>query len=411
MKFTQATLFAILASSTFVSAAPAIVSEQTMVKREDINDVLAILKEIKSHQAKREYLEGDELIEHDKRADSILGNLITALANSGIINDVWNTLTTNQAIASTLQNIIQAAIQTAVVQGPALIEAVWNSGLLGNIFSKFLNDPDLRNAFLDVAKSIFGTAVNLITSWLSGSSSSGSATTTAAAPAATAKSRREIIDGSEYLDKRDLASIIQWIVQEISDSGIVQSLVNKVIADPQASINFLTSAFKTGLVVAEDVYGWAKSSGLWDSALQYIQANAGTWAGAIASFLGNALSSGQISASDINNASGSISSAITARSVTAAAAPAAAGTTTAPVAAAAGTTSRATTTAAASGNTAAAVAPAANGNALSSLVTKFGSATTSTPQVNTNNLANNVNQLINAANSAGASLKNKRRMY
>ncbi|KAI5950972.1 hypothetical protein KGF54_004046 [Candida jiufengensis] len=405
MKFTQATLIAVLASSTFVSAAPAIVSEQTMVKREDINDVLAILKELKAHQAKREFLEGDELIEHDKRADSVLGELITALANSGIINDVWTALTTNPAITTTLQNIIQAAIQTAVVQGPALIEAVWNSGLLGTIFNKFLNDTDLRNAFLDVAKSIFGTAVNLITSWLSGGSSSG--TTTTAAAAATAKSRREIIDGSEYLDKRDLASIIGWIVQEISDSGIVQSLVNKVIADPAASINFLTSAFQTGLVVAEDVYSWAKSSGLWDSALSYIQANAGTWAGAIASFLGNALSSGQISASDINNASGSLSSAITARSVSAAAAaPAASAVKTTSVAAAAAVTTsvKPTTTAAA-----AAATPATNANALSSLVTKYGTTTAAAaPAVNTNGLAANLNQLVSAANQAAGSLKQRR---
>lgn len=183
MKFSQTTLLAVLASSAFVSAAPAIVAEQSMVKREDVNDVLAILKEIKEHNAKREYLEGDALIEHDKRADSALGNLISALSNSGIIGQVWNTLTTNDAIKTSLSNIVQSAIQTAVVQGPALISAIWNSGLLGDIFNDFLNDTDLRSAFLDVAKSIFGTAVNLITSWLSGSSSSS--TTTAAASTST----------------------------------------------------------------------------------------------------------------------------------------------------------------------------------------------------------------------------------
>ena len=211
MKFSQTTLLAVLASSAFVSAAPAIVSEQTMVKREDVNDVLAILKEIKEHNAKREYLEGDALIEHDKRADSALGNLITALSNSGIIGQIWNTLTTNDAIKTSLSNIVKDAIQTAVVQGPALISAIWNSGLLGNIFNTFLNDADLRNAFLGVAQSIFGTAVNLITSWLSGSSSSSGTTTAAASASTGAAAKRELLDlNAEYIDKRDLSSIIQF---------------------------------------------------------------------------------------------------------------------------------------------------------------------------------------------------------
>ncbi|CAI5757100.1 unnamed protein product [Candida verbasci] len=409
MKFSQATLFAILASSTFVSAAPAIVVEQSMVKREDINDVLEILKELKSLNAKRELVEGDELLELTTRADSVLGELITALTNSGIIGDIWNTLTTDPAISTSLQNIIQAAIQTAVVQGPALIQAVWNSGLLGNILDKFLNDTDLRNALFDVAKSIFGSAVNLITSWIGGGSSSATAAT--AAPAATAAKRADLLDQSgEYLSERDLASIIQWIVQEISDSGIVQSLVSRVLADPQAAISFLTSAFQTGLVVAEDIYSWAKSSGLWDSALAYIGQNAGTWASAIASFLGNALSSGQISASDIDNA-GTLS---TSTASTAAAANVAARSVSVTQAAAATTptTTRAATQAAAtSAAPASAAAPASGNNALNSLIDKYGgSVSTAAPQVNTAGLASSLNTLIGAANQAAGSL-NQRRMY
>ncbi|CCG20581.1 Op4 protein [Candida orthopsilosis Co 90-125] len=405
MKFSQTTLLAVLASSAFVSAAPAIVAEQSMVKREDVNDVLAILKEIKEHNAKREYLEGDALIEHDKRADSALGNLISALSNSGIISQVWNTLTTNDAIKTSLSNIVQSAIQTAVVQGPALISAIWNSGLLGDIFNDFLNDTDLRSAFLDVAKSIFGTAVNLITSWLSGSSSSS--TTTAAASTSTGTAaKRELLDlNAEYIDKRDLSSIIQFIVQEISDSGIVSSLVNKALADPQASISFLTSAFQNGLVIVQDVYDWAKQSGLWDSALSYISANAGTWASAIASFLGNALTSGTVSASEIDNASSSVSARSTTPVSTAAAANSAIAATTAAPAA------TSTTAAAATGTTGTTATTAASGNndALNSLIDKYGgsSATTAAASVDTSGLSGSVNQLVSAAGQAASSLKRR----
>ena len=405
MKFSQTTLLAVLASSAFVSAAPAIVSEQSMVKREDVNDVLAILKEIKEHNAKREFLEGDALIEHDKRADSALGNLISALANSGIISQVWNTLTTNDAIKTSLSNIIQAAIQTAVVQGPALISAIWNSGLLGDIFNTFLNDTDLRNAFLGVAKSIFGTAVNLITSWLSGSSSSSATTTTAASTSTGAAAKRELLDlNAEYIDKRDLTSIIQYIVQEISDSGIVSSLVNKALADPQASISFLTSALKNGLVIAEDVYNWAKQSGLWDSALSYIENNAGTWASAIASFLGNALTSGTVSASEIDNANTSVSARSTTPVSTAAAAAA--------NSAAAVVANSATPAAATTGATAATSAAAASGNndALNSLIGKYGGSSATgaaSASVDTSGLSGSVNQLVSAAGQAASSLKRR----
>ncbi|KAG5420966.1 hypothetical protein I9W82_000056 [Candida metapsilosis] len=405
MKFSQTTLLAVLASSAFVSAAPAIVSDQSMVKREDVNDVLAILKEIKEHNAKREFLEGDALIEHDKRADSALGNLISALANSGIISQVWNTLTTNDAIKTSLTNIVKDAIQTAVVQGPALISAIWNSGLLGDIFNDFLNDTDLRNAFLGVAKSLFGTAVNLITSWLSGSSSSSATTTAAASTSTGAAAKRELLDlNAEYIDKRDLTSIIQYIVQEISDSGIVSSLVNKALADPQASISFLTSALKNGLVIAEDVYNWAKQSGLWDSALSYIENNAGTWASAIASFLGNALTSGTVSASEIDNANTSVS----ARSTTPVSTAAAAAANSAAAVVANSATPAATTTAA----TAATSAAAASGNndALNSLINKYGGSSATgaaTATVDTSGLSGSVNQLVSAAGQAASSLKRR----
>lgn len=54
MKFSSATVLAILASSACVSAAPTFtVTEQTMVKREDINEVLNLIEEIKALNVKR----------------------------------------------------------------------------------------------------------------------------------------------------------------------------------------------------------------------------------------------------------------------------------------------------------------------------------------------------------------------
>lgn len=436
MKLASATVLAILASSACVSAAPTFaVTEQTMVKRDDINEVLNLIEEIKALNFKRDYVEGADLLELERRADNAFADLISALANSGIISLVWNKLTTDPSISASLKSIIQSALQTAVVQGSALIQAVWNSGLLGDIFNKLINDTDLRSAFLEVVKSIFGTAANLISTWISGkfsgSSTPATTTTTAAAVAVpTGASKREVMDAAEYLSERDLYDIISWIVTEIKDSGIVQSLVQKVIADPQAVVSFLTSAFKTGLVVAEEVYGWAKQSGLWDSALTYIKNNAGSWAGTIASFVGQLLSNGTLSASDINNA-GSSSATTTATTTAAAvpaaaAAPAATGNTLSTRSVTSSTNGAAafaaaplvasnpgtTATTATTGTTTAAAAASGNGGALDSLIAKYGGASTNTPtvQVDTSGLTNDLNTLVGAASQAAASLK-KRKFY
>lgn len=421
MKFSSATVLAILASSACVSAAPTFtVTEQTMVKREDINEVLNLIEEIKALNVKRDYVEGEDLLELDRRADNAYINLISALANSGIISLVWDKLTTDDSIKASLKAIIQSALQTAVVQGSALIQAVWNSGLLGDIFTKLINDSDLKQAFLGVVKSIFGTAANLISSWISGRTSSSTDASSApakrqiAAPTSGA-SKREVMDAAEYLSERDLYDIISWIVTQIKDSGIVQSLVQKVISNPEAVVSFLTSAFRTGLVVAEEVYGWAKESGLWDSALTYIKNNAGSWAGAIASFIGKLLSNGTLSASDIDNAGTSSATTTTAaattgntlstRSVTSSTgvAPAALAVSS-PAAAVAATTS--------TGSTGSTAAAAGNGDALDSLIAKYGGASTeaATPQVDTSGLTSDVNTLVSAASQAAGSLK-KRKLY
>ena len=184
MKFSQATILAIFASSALVSAAPAnIVSEQTMVKREDVNAIVELINEIKHINQKRDLAEGEDLLELQRRADSVIGELVSALYNSGVIGLVWDKLTTDPSISSSLTNIIKSAVQGAIVQGGALIQAVWNSGLLGDVFNKLINDTDLRQALLDVGKALFNSAANLISIWLGGSSSSSSAAPAAAGAA------------------------------------------------------------------------------------------------------------------------------------------------------------------------------------------------------------------------------------
>lgn len=316
MKFSQTTLLAILATSAFVAAAPTnVVVENALIKREELNDALSILEEIKSLNKKRSLADSDEAIAAiSKRADSLIGNLISALANSGIVSDVFNILTTDPALRTEIGTIVKSAIQGLLVQAPALISAIFNSGLIGKVFLDFINSPDLLNALLAIAKSLFTTGLNLLT----GGGSSTPATTTAAAPAAApaptpapaaAPAAAPAYKRDEDLSRRDILDIAESIASDIKDSGIFQSLVLKVLANPQQSIDFLTSALKTGAVIGEDVVSWASLSGLLQEGLSYIEENGGTFASSIASFLGDQINAGNLTTADIDNA-GSPSSAI-----------------------------------------------------------------------------------------------------
>ncbi|KAL7662606.1 Opaque-phase-specific protein OP4 [[Candida] zeylanoides] len=341
MKFSNTALLALIATASVVSAAPTEIpnfESSALVTRQDANEVLDILSELKNLNAKRTILEGEELVQLQARADSLIGQLITALANSGILGDIWNTLTTDEGVKTQVSALIQSAIQTAIVQGPALIKAIWNSGLISNIFNSLLNDKDLQSALFAIAKSLFSSAANLLLNFGSGSSAPAAtpaaaapaaaapaATPAAAAPAATPAAAAPAAappaykrEDMELLDKKDLSSLISTIVTEISNSGILTSLVNTVLADPQKSISLLTSALSQGLVLFEDVYGWAKSSGVLDQALSYLSTNGGSIVSALGKFLANALSSGTITASQINNA-GSTTTTATAAAPAAAA--------------------------------------------------------------------------------------------
>lgn len=308
MKLSNTTLLAILASTAFVSAAPVDVpiGSELMVKRSDANEVIELLNELQALKVKRDYIENsDDLLELQRREDNAIGNLISALINSGLITDIFKKITSDPEISAVVRKIIQSAIETATVEGPALIKAIWNSGLLSDIISKFLNDTDLRGALLGVVKSLFGTAVNLLKSWLASrtggsDASSGSDKRDFIAPRAVVPSGDVNLD--EYLDKRGVADLVVTAVQAIYKSGLIQLFVQKILANPEQSINFLTSAFKSGLAVAEDVYGWAKKSGLWDKAIAYMGAHAGDWAKRLADIIGPLLSGGKIQASEIDNA-------------------------------------------------------------------------------------------------------------
>lgn len=313
MKFSTPTLLAILATTAFVSAAPTTVTTETsLVKKDGITDVLKILDELENSHSKRDLIDDeDQLVALAARDDSLLADLVTSLANSGIIGDVWRALTNDTALRQEIVNITKKAIRGLIVEGPTLIKAVWDSGLIQDIFKSVLNDSDLRSVLLRVAKSLFNTGVELVRYFLgnrgSSTTTTATSTTTAAAKRDAVKRdvvKRDILDtkDSEYLDKRDVASVVSTIVDAIKNSGIVSKLVNKVLQNPDQTINFLSTLLREGVVVAEDIYNWSKNNGLLEKGLEYIENHGGEFAGSIASFLAKEIEGGNVTTSEIDNA-------------------------------------------------------------------------------------------------------------
>lgn len=304
MKYTTPTLLAILASASFASAAPTSIDNteftHSLVKKEDVGQALLILDEIASLNHKRSLSEDDgEIHELSKRADNLLSELLSALSSSGIIGDVWHILTNDEQLKGVLGDLIKSAVRGAIAQGPALIKAVWQSGLLQTVFSDIWNNQELRSALFNVAKAVFSSGLNLLKAFLANRNSGDNN-----------NSKREELpevhnfNPDMYYDKRDLVSVAQTVVNAIRQTGIVQNLVKKALADPQASISFLTSALKNGVVVAKDIYNWSKDNGILQAGLNFISEHGPTFAKDIASFLGNKIQSGEASVSDIDNASG-----------------------------------------------------------------------------------------------------------
>lgn len=242
-----------------------------------------------------------------------------------------------------IKSTVEATVKGAIVHGPALIKAVIDSGLIGDLFHDISNDSELQDVFAKIAKELFNDAVELVEGQFnissSGSSSSGSSSPLSIRPTGSGSSHNSItkislgggssptassntdlslpsggsgsgvtyssIDLSgldkrenyEMLEKDDLANVVISIVQEIANSGIVQSLVQKVVSNPQQVVNFLSAALREGTVILLDLYNWAKQSGILQEGLNWLAKNAGGIVGTLAGFVAKLFGDGSSAAS------------------------------------------------------------------------------------------------------------------
>lgn len=324
MKLSTTALVAVLLSTAAVSAAPTQITAEkidtnSLVKKSDINDVMALIEQLGQNNQKRALIEDEaQLLELATRDQSLLAQLITALLNSGLIGDIWKILTTDQQLKSLVVGMVKSAIKGAIAQGPALIQAVWQSGLLQTIFKDIFQNGELRPLLFSAAKAIFSSGLNLLKAFLAMRNGGSSGTTPAPSTGSGAAAKRELdtdasdnvirlfdlsqLGDDDFIDKRDMLAVAQQVYTAIKNTGLVQGLVQKALADPQASISLLTNVLKKGWVLGTDVYNWANQSGILQSGLKWLGANGATYASDVAQFLGNQIAQGKASVSDIDNA-------------------------------------------------------------------------------------------------------------
>ncbi|CAN3371539.1 hypothetical protein DIURU_003856 [Diutina rugosa] len=251
MKFSQATLLALATAAVAngsaipaaqANAAPVAFNQDQLIGA--LQNLNAVLNEATTH--KRE-LTPEEIQLATRDLGSAISGVISAFLNSGILGDIWNTLTTDQNLRDQIVSLVKSAISGLFAALPNLLSAIWNSGLLQKIFNKLVNDKGLQQALVNLIKEAFSAILGYFT----GSSSSST-------PQQQQK-RAEMI-------QRDLGDII---------SSIFNWITNWVSQNPQAFENFLTNAINFLAQIGGTLFNWLQSSGIWDKLMKWVGENSG----------------------------------------------------------------------------------------------------------------------------------------
>ncbi|CUM68412.1 uncharacterized protein PRCAT00006135001 [Priceomyces carsonii] len=300
MKISNTAVLALFASSTMAAATPALNQGSTLVRRSEANKMMDLLAEFKQIEEKRQLASGDEHMELSKRADNVIVNLLSAVINSGIIGEVWDTLSTNSAFRSEVVTVSKAILKTLLAEGPALIKTIWDSGLLKNILSTLLKDSDLKSAIFDAVKASIGTVLALVEKIIANKTGSSAATTTTTsatvATTTAAAKKRDIVD-LEYLSKRDASDILAWVYNEVKSSGLVSKAIDSIKDDPSKYISLAESLGKTALSLGTEFYSYAKKNGLLEEIVDYLGEHGGTYGSDISKLLDELLGSNSSSSS------------------------------------------------------------------------------------------------------------------
>lgn len=296
MRLFTTTLVAALVSATAVSAAPTQITNEkvdasSLVEKSQVNEVLAMIQELGQNQQKRDLAEDNsKLLELAMRDDPQLGDLISKLKDQGLFDEISELFTTDGEIRPEIKEALIKLILDFC--GPLVapyMQLFKQANVLQNFLKKVLNNHPLTRDFFGIAKYLYDSGVNPIDVLGLG------------------KKVLDIFginkrDGKDdYVDDSERLIDAKIVYSAIKDAGITQDVLDTALADAEASMSLLRNAFKQGLICGEDVYNSANPE-LLEEALEQIFANAEVYASDIAEFIGEKISSGEASVSDVDNA-------------------------------------------------------------------------------------------------------------
>lgn len=296
MRLTTTTLVTILAASS-VRAVPIEVESsgknelatrdlvKSLERRND--EISKSLDELVALKEKRDNMSSDL----SKREYQLVTTLLSALNDTGLVPKVLSYVVHDPKLSSISVDVLVQVIKLGSVELPTLFQALDKSNVIPNTIESLISDCQFYVDLFEVAKSIIADLVEkveeLIKKGISGltegidSTASGSSTSTQSASSSTSLSssllKREDDSNSDLtesdLAERDLSDIIANILESLSNSGLLVSLIKTILTDP-AYISFGADLVKQLIeekaVSLEQVIDALKSSNLVSDLLKQI---------------------------------------------------------------------------------------------------------------------------------------------
>lgn len=259
MRLTTTTLVTILAASS-VRAVPVEVEsngESQLATRDLIkslerrnDEISQSLDELAALKEKRDSMSS----ELSKREYELVTTLLSALNDTGLVPKVLSYVVHNPKLSSIAVDVLVQVIKLGSVELPTLFQALDKSNVIPNTIESLISDCQFYVDLFEVAKSLISDLVEkveeLIKKGISSltegidSTTSGSSTSTQSAASSTSLSSSLLKRDDSNSDltetdltDRDLSDIIANILESLSNSGLLVSLIKTILTD-SAYISF-----------------------------------------------------------------------------------------------------------------------------------------------------------------------------
>lgn len=252
MKFGSLFAFASL-TGVLVSAAPTAGSAANIIKRSEsgasIIDFDYVLNNIRDINAR--YLRGDANSLQRRDDDEFINQLMVELHNSNLLDSFVDQLTAMPHLTEAVHEGVKESISSGLVDETTVFTSLKNSGNLPQFFDSMLNDEDLNEELYYTAKDILDTT-------MSGGQLAARSAVDEAEPFLKAIYSDELYKREFYdedllyhsygMEKRDLLSIIETIVKEISSLGLVLKIISLITGNElliKYALTLITKVFKS----------------------------------------------------------------------------------------------------------------------------------------------------------------------